>query len=140
NDAYVALIIHLALAIERLKNGDEIDFNEEYLEQLSKEEAYQTATMLWSQLETNLNMTIPRAEVGYITMHLLGAKLSVDQHYIIEDTAIDIAYKARELIDYVSEQLQIPLDQSPSLLNDLVAHLKPTMYRSEEHTSELQSR
>lgn len=129
DDAYVALIIHLALAIERLKNGDEIDFNEEYLEQLSKEEAYQTATTLWSQLETNLNMTIPQAEVGYITMHLLGAKLSVDQHYIIEDTAIDIAYKARELIDYVSEQLQIPLDQSPSLLNDLVAHLKPTMYR-----------
>ena len=129
DDAYIALIIHLALAIERLKNGDEIDFNEEYLEQLSKEEAYQTATTLWSQLETNLNMTIPQAEVGYITMHLLGAKLSVDQHYIIEDTAIDIAYKARELIDYVSEQLQIPLDQSPSLLNDLVAHLKPTMYR-----------
>src|SRR5699024_1572674 len=120
DDAYIALIIHLELAIERLKTGDEID---------SKEEAYQTATTLWSQLETNLNMTIPQAEVGYITMHLLGAKLSVDQHYIIEDTAIDIAYKARELIDYVSEQLQIPLDQSPSLLNDLVAHLKPTMYR-----------
>lgn len=135
DDAYVALIIHLALAIERLKNGDEIDFNEEYLEQLSKEEAYQTATMLWSQLETNLNMTIPRAEVGYITMHLLGAKLSVDQHYIIEDTAIDIAYKARELIDYVSEQLQIPLDQAPTLLNDLVAHLKPTMYRMKKGMS-----
>src|SRR5699024_11747884 len=71
DDAYVALIIHLALAIERLKNGDEIDFNEEYLEQLSKEEAYKTATMLWSQIETNLNMTIPIAEVGYITMQLL---------------------------------------------------------------------
>lgn len=129
DDAYIALIIHLALAIERLNNGDEIDFDKDYLEQLTKEEAYQTATLLLKQLETNLNMTIPRAEVGYITMHLLGAKLSVDQHYIIEDTTIDIAYKARELIDYVSEQLQISLDQSPSLLNDLVAHLKPTLYR-----------
>lgn len=129
DDAYIALIIHLALAIERLKNGDEIDFDEVYLNKLSQEDAYQTATTLLKQLEVKLEMQIPQAEVGYITMHLLGAKLSVDHHYVIEDTAIDIAYKARELIEYVSNQVQMPLDQSPNLLNDLVAHLKPTMYR-----------
>src|SRR5699024_2690171 len=133
DDAYIALIIHLALAIERLKNGDEINFDETYLNKLSQEDAYQAATMLLKQLETKLKMKIPQAEIGYITMHLLGAKLSVDHHYIIEDTAIDIAYKARELIEHVSRQVQMPLDQSPHLLNDLVAHLKPTMYRMKKN-------
>src|SRR5699024_6510351 len=133
DDAYIALIIHLALAIERLKNGDEIDFDATYLEKLSQEDAFQTATMLLKQLETKLEMKIPQAEIGYITMHLLGAKLSVDHHDSIEDTAIDIAYKARELIEHVSRQVQMPLNQSPHLLHDLVAHLKPTMYRMKKN-------
>src|SRR5699024_8046672 len=42
DDAYIALIIHLALAIERLKNGDEIDFDDTYLQKLHKEDAFKT--------------------------------------------------------------------------------------------------
>src|SRR5699024_168000 len=119
----------LALAMERLKNGESIHFDKSNLQQIEGKEEYQTATLLIKQLEKALEMKIPEGEIGYITMHLLGAKLQVDPHYVIEDSAMDVAYKAKELIQYISKELDVQLDQSPSLLNDLVAHLKPAVYR-----------
>src|SRR5699024_547623 len=117
----------------RLKDGDARDFDATYLEKLAQEEAFQAATMLLKQLETKLERRIPQAEIGYITMQVLGAKLSVDHHYIMADTALDLAYKARKLIEHVSRQVQMLLNQSPHLLNDLVAHLKTTMYRMKKN-------
>ena len=129
DNAYIGLIVHLALAVERLKNGDTINFDETHLTQIEGTEEYRTATILSQKLEKALELTIPEAEIGYITMHLLGAKLRAGDHYVIEDSAMDIAYKAKELIQYVSTVLDVQLTQSATLLNDLVAHLKPAIYR-----------
>ncbi len=129
DDAYIGLIVHLALAIERLKNGDTIDFDQAYLQQIAGTDEYKTAAILIHQLEKTLGMEIPEDEIGYITMHLLGAKLRLNHHYIIEESAMDIAYKAKELIQYVSTVLHVQLQHSTTLLNDLVAHLKPAIYR-----------
>src|SRR5699024_8429633 len=87
-------------------------------------------------LENDLDMTIPNDEIGYITMHLMGAKLRVDQNYVIEDSSLDVAYQAKEIIGYVSNRLGKDLNYHVTLLNyhvtllnDLVAHLKPSIYR-----------
>lgn len=129
DDAYIGLIVHLALAVERLKSGDTIDFDQAYLQQIASKDEYKIAAMLIHQLEDMLEIKIPEDEIGYITMHLLGAKLRLNHHYIIEDSAMDIAYKAKELIQYVSTVLHVQLQHSTTLLNDLVAHLKPAIYR-----------
>src|SRR5699024_9775236 len=54
--------------------------------------------------------------------------------YLIEDSNIDVAYKAKKLIHYVSIHLNRDLTtySHSRLLNDLVAHLKPTIYRLEQ--------
>lgn len=127
--AYIGLIVHLALAVERLKNGDTIDFDENYLQQISTTEEFKAATLLIQSLEKELDMTIPKEEIGYITMHLFGAKLRADHSYVIEDSTMDIAYKVNELIQYVNSVLDVQLDQSNNILNDLVVHLKPAIYR-----------
>src|SRR5690625_6612106 len=66
-------------------------------------------------------------------MHLIGAKLKVNHEYLLEEANIDIAYDAKQLINYVSRELNIDLSDTERLLNDLVAHLKPTMYRLQQH-------
>ncbi|MGY0691415.1 BglG family transcription antiterminator [Virgibacillus sp. FSP13] len=129
DSAYIGLVVHLALAIERLKKGDKIKFDQAFMKQIEGTTEYKIAKMMIQDLEVSLAMDIPNDEIGYITMHLMGAKLRIDQHYVMEDSSLDIAYQTKELIRYVSSRLDVDLTENASLLNDLVAHLKPMIYR-----------
>lgn len=129
DSAYIGLVVHLALAIERLQQGDNIRFDPEHLKQMQQTNEYQIAASLIKRLEKALQIPMPEDEVGYITMHLMGAKLRIDHDYFIEDSNLDIAYQARRLIQYVSSRMDKDLTAYTQLLNDLVAHLKPAIYR-----------
>lgn len=129
DSAYIGLVVHLALVIERLKQGEIIKFDQTYLKQIQQSQEFELASKMIRQLEKSLDITIPNDEIGYITMHLLGAKLRIDHNYIIEDSNIGIAYNAKKLIQFISEQYEEDLMSNNSLLNDLVAHLKPAIYR-----------
>ncbi|MDC3412006.1 BglG family transcription antiterminator [Aquibacillus sp. 3ASR75-11] len=133
DSAHIGLVVHLALAVERLQQGELIHFDQEYLEQIKETKEYELAERLVHDLETTLKMNIPSDEIGYITMHLMGAKLRFDRHYHIEDSSLNIAYKAKELISYIGEHLGEDLSHQDQLLNDLVGHLKPTIYRLKQN-------
>lgn len=133
DSAYVGLVVHLALAIERLQNGDAIQFNPDHLKKIKGLKEYQVAAKLTKELEDVLEMVIPDDEIGYITMHLMGAKSRIDHHYLLEDSNLSIAYQAKALIQYVNQTLSIDLPDQGQLLNDLVAHLKPVMYRLKQN-------
>ncbi|WP_019378082.1 BglG family transcription antiterminator [Virgibacillus halodenitrificans] len=129
DSAYIALVVHLALAVQRLEKGDHIKFDPTYLEEIRTTKEFGIARQLIRGLEQRLNLHIPNDEIGYITMHLMGAKLRVEQNYMIEDSSMDTAYIAKELISYISHRLHVDLTENFSLLNDLVTHLKPAVYR-----------
>lgn len=129
DSAYIGLVVHLALVVERLEQGGVIEFDSSHLRQIQRLEEYTMATELIHRLENSLKITIPIDEIGYITMHLLGAKLRIDHNYLIEDDQLKIAYRAKKLIHFVSEMYEEDLMENYGLLNDLVAHLKPAIYR-----------
>ncbi|WP_237566128.1 BglG family transcription antiterminator [Oceanobacillus massiliensis] len=129
DSGYIGLVVHLALAIERLQKGDTIQFDQAYLRQIEGTREYEIAKTIIRELEASFAMEIPDDEIGYITMHLMGAKLRTNQDYLIEDSSIDIAFKAKKLIRYVSDEMNTNLTQNNKLLNDLTAHLKPAVYR-----------
>ncbi|WP_235000458.1 BglG family transcription antiterminator [Virgibacillus dakarensis] len=129
DNAYIGLVVHLALAIERLKKGDKIKFDTTFMRQIEETKEYEIAKEVVQDLEIALSMDIPEDEIGYITMHLMGAKLRVDHNYVIEDSSLDIALQSKELIQYINSRLNADLAADNSLLNGLVAHLKPAIYR-----------
>ncbi|MFD1065896.1 BglG family transcription antiterminator [Oceanobacillus locisalsi] len=129
DSAYIGLVVHLSLAIERLQKGDTIHFHEAYKQEIQAEPEYQIAAALIKKLETAFSMTIPEDEIGYITMHLMGAKLRENQSYLLEETSIDLAQQAKELIRKAGEQLNMDLTANNRFLNDLTTHLKPAIYR-----------
>lgn len=129
DSAYIGLVVHLALAMERLQKGEKIKFDQAFLKQIEGTKEYDIAKKMIEDLAVSLTIDIPDDEIGYITMHLMGAKLRVDQHYLVEDASLDIAFQIKELIKYVGSQLEVDLTENTSLLNDLIAHLKPTIYR-----------
>lgn len=129
DSGYIGLVVHLTLAIQRLQNGDVIHFDDDYLQKIKGTEEYEVANRIIRALEFDLSLNIPKDEVGYITMHLLGAKLRTNRNNLMEDTSLDIALKANELIQSVSKRLKKDLVDNNKLLNDLTIHLKPAIFR-----------
>ncbi|WP_017473056.1 BglG family transcription antiterminator [Amphibacillus jilinensis] len=127
--SYIGLVVHLALAIERLQKGERIHFDLNYLNELKDTKEYKIAEKIIIELQHAFQLSIPADEIGYITMHLLGAKLRSDQDYLLEDSAVNIIYYTKKLITEVEEKIGIPLINHKSLFHDLVTHLKPTIYR-----------
>lgn len=129
DSAYIGLVVHLALAIERIERGGNIQMDRAYLNQLQAAPEFDIAREMTEKLKAVFQMDIPEAEVGYITMHLQGAKLRQDKEYVLEESSFQVALKAKGLIQFVEEKLGVGLLDDQSLFQGLVVHLKPAMYR-----------
>ncbi|WP_077329159.1 BglG family transcription antiterminator [Virgibacillus siamensis] len=132
DSAYIGLVVHLALALERLLKGDSIHMDPDYLAQMEESREFAVARKMIRHFEEAFQMDIPKDEIGYITMHLMGAKIRSNQNSLMEESGLDIVYKAKELITYISSMVQDDLRENTVLLNDLAAHLKPSIYRMKQ--------
>ncbi|RKD73260.1 mannitol operon transcriptional antiterminator [Sinobaca qinghaiensis] len=132
DSAYIGLAVHLTLAMERIIKGENIEINESYFQSLQETKEFAVAEQLISRLEQVFQRTIPKAEIGYITMHLRGAKLRNDQEYTIDLDSLPSAVQAKSLIQFVEERVGKNLTGDESLFQGLVAHLEPTLYRIKE--------
>lgn len=129
DSAYVGLVVHLALAMERLQKGEAIKFEQKYLQQIQGTKEFSIAEKIIRELRASLNIDIPDDEIGYITMHLRGAKLREDKYYLLEAESPGLAYQVKQLIAYVNERVHVDISGNSQLLNDLVTHLNPAIYR-----------
>lgn len=133
DSAYIGLVVHLALAMERILQGENINIDQAYLESLQTAPEYKIAEKIIDKLMKVFNVQIPVAEIGYITMHLQGAKLRHDKEYLIEESSFQVAIKTKSLIQFVEEQLHYDLTHNVSLFQGLMAHLKPALYRIKQN-------
>lgn len=134
NDSqYVALIVHLALVVERIKNGDEIHMEKKYLNDIKNNEEYVYAKDLAYEIENNFNIDIPEDEIGYITMHLLGSKKYFNQqkndwnNFFIDNYRIIKTAKA--MIKFIQNESKVDLMQDEKILINLTIHLEPAIKR-----------
>ncbi|MCR6108993.1 BglG family transcription antiterminator [Bacillus sp. A301a_S52] len=129
DSAYIALVVHLTLAIERILKGENIQMNDELMDRLKGKKEFKLAAEMAQQLEDTFSLKIPDAEVGYITMHLRGAKLRQDTAVLFTEENMDTAMIAKKLTEQVSQRVQIDLQKDLSLYQGLTAHLDPALYR-----------
>ncbi|MEH7093511.1 BglG family transcription antiterminator [Neobacillus vireti] len=129
DSAYIGLVVHLALAVERIQKGEGIKINFSYLEDQKVTKEYKFAEKIVSQLERVFTIRIPEAEIAYITMHLKGAKLRHENEHSIEDTSLQAAIKTKKLIEIVGKLAGMDLSTNRSLFEGLSVHLKPAIYR-----------
>ncbi|WP_018922605.1 BglG family transcription antiterminator [Salsuginibacillus kocurii] len=127
--SYLGLVIHLGLATERICQGEEIVMDEATLEELKQQPEYDWAKTVLKKLEERLELTIPTSEIGYVTMHLLGAKQIAPQVYVQEEQALELTRKITKLIQLVEQEWELPLANDIALRDGLITHLKPALYR-----------
>ncbi len=85
DSSYIAFVVHLALAIERIKRGEAIHFDPHDLRTLQAAKEFAIAEMLAESLERAFGINIPKEEIGYMTMHLMGAKWRSRQGMMMEE-------------------------------------------------------
>lgn len=131
--AYVGLIVHLTLAIDRIERGEKIEMGHDFLNQLQDDEEYATAKDMIDHLANRFDIPIPEAEIGYITMHLQGAKVREESKGWLETDHFQVIVQAKQLIQEVEKKTNHQFSNERTLLEGLVTHLKPALYRIEQN-------
>ena len=70
DSAFIGLVVHISLAVQRLRNGETISMEQDVLNELKSIEQFKTATKIAQQIEEEFDIKVPIDEIGYITMHL----------------------------------------------------------------------
>lgn len=131
DSAYVGLIVHLALAVQRIKKNEEISIDQDFLKELKKYPEYVIATNMVASIAKNFVIEIPESEIGYITMHIRGSR---NRNDYIKDTSkmignFELVKISKEIIRVAELETGRFLAQNENLLAGLVNHLGPSICR-----------
>ncbi|WP_424767816.1 BglG family transcription antiterminator [Paenibacillus sp. sgz302251] len=130
DSAYVGFVVHIALAVQRIKSGERIAMDAEALRKLQPTREFKWARQMAEELSTQLDIMIPEDEMGYITMHLLGAKgkrllLSEDK----QGSESSAEFYIHRLVRIMENELKITFDNDQSLHEALLVHLEAAINR-----------
>ncbi|TZE81519.1 BglG family transcription antiterminator [Calorimonas adulescens] len=135
DEAYSSLLIHLAIAIDRVRKNKDIQLSNDVLNDLKQKRDYPVAREIASMTERAFNIKLPESEVGYILLHILGAKmqqgksLEVDLSFYDERNEDIAMTMAKEIIEIAQRSLAMDFSSDKLLLNGLILHLQPTINR-----------
>lgn len=133
--AFVNLIVHIVIAIERIKNNKSIEVEEETVN-FSEENAdeYKVAEWIVERIGKEFKLNIPKSEVYYVSLHILGARIQEQVGFEDIDSLLssqDEVYlsMAVDMISLVSDILKVDLNNDKLLLLALTIHLRPTIIK-----------
>ncbi|GMA97929.1 BglG family transcription antiterminator [Pelosinus sp. IPA-1] len=133
DEAYVSLVIHVAIAIKRLEHKKDICLANPTLLHLQSKEEYQVAKDIGESIEASFHVTLPEPEIGYILLHILGAKMQqnpIEEVHLKLDEDNNLALViAREIITIAQGVLSVDFTNDKQLLTGLLLHLRPTINR-----------
>ncbi len=131
-NSYVGLIIHISIAINRIRKNEVIEYDENWKQNILEDEDYQLAKVIVKELEREFQIDIPKVEVSYICLHLKGAKHEKIQWN--EDNQLKIENKklqqlVNDMIDAYDFRQAYLIKQDDGFIQGLLAHLQPTLIR-----------
>jgi transcriptional antiterminator/mannitol/fructose-specific phosphotransferase system IIA component (Ntr-type) len=127
DEAYSGLVIHIAIAIKRIQEDKDIVMEKEELNALEITKEFVVAASIAKLLEKRFKIIIPNDEIGYITIHLLGSKVSISKNNDKDWEMIE--FITSNLINGVSSILDVNLFSDKELFSGLTQHIRPTIYR-----------
>lgn len=134
DEVLTKIVVHVGIAIGRIKSGQYIDSSFNNLNNLKNESEYSTSERIVRAIEEAYNLTFSEDEIAYITMHLVGNRISQREtdipsnlsHYLGED----IYNLSLQIINEVSGWTNvINLEQDEQLIYSLGLHIKQLVNR-----------
>ena len=134
--AFIGLVVHLSLAVQRMRKQEDIHIDASTLAALRSRREYQAATELAERMALQFDIEVPEDEIGYIAMHLLGARSLYrkddDRMSSVADN-FQLVRMARSIMKRAEQESGSKLLGNKELLLGLVNHLGPSISRLRMH-------
>lgn len=131
-NSFVGLVIHITIAVNRIRKDEMIETRPEWSERVRADEEYHLAEEIAKALSREFEIPIPEIEVAYICLHIKGAKheqIRWGQQETAEMENRRIQTLLNEMIDVFDPQKAVFLKQDDEFIQGLLAHLQPTFIR-----------
>lgn len=136
-NAYAGLVIHIAISIERIRQGGALKIPAERLDDLEEMEEYDLALRIIETMEDEFEIDIPREEASYIMLHIQGSKLAYSSDIAYRNgSGVDdeeILELIDRMIDVYDPHLSVRLKSDEDFVRGLMVHLRPVFVRLEGH-------
>lgn len=121
---HVVLTDHIGFALERIKLGMEI--NNPFMFEIKTlyPEEYKVAKDAVEMLETNLNVVIPKDEIGFVALHLHASRQNKKVSETMKHTRL-----LKEVIDIIQVELKMRFDEEELTYYRLINHLRGVIDR-----------
>lgn len=127
---FYGLLLHLAVALHRIKQGKNVLMSPEQLEPLRSLEEFRVACQLAQRLEKTYGVKIPEAEIGNITLHFMGAKMRqgnpVQALSEVEPYLLEIV---QEFVRQAGAVLGFDFCEDKELIVALALHFRVTLHK-----------
>ncbi|MFJ5758991.1 BglG family transcription antiterminator [Neobacillus sp. NPDC093182] len=127
------LVMHIAIAIQRIKKGKNVEAGSIELDQLENQVEYEVAAKIVKSIEDKYAIKIPLGEVAYITIHLLGAKHFEDKDFHQSDF-VELVWESHyqlvaNILSEINRVYRIDLREDRELIYGLGLHLRSAINR-----------
>ena len=132
DNAFIGLVVHLSLALRRIKNHESITLDNEITVRLRETREFAAAKKLSSKISEIFGVEMPESEIFYITMHILGARSRFSSANLGNISMMDnfrLVTLAKKVMKHAANITGRDIDKNQSLLAGLVNHLAPTISR-----------
>ena len=127
DNAFIGLIVHLSLAVQRIKNHEPVELDLENLSRLRQVKEFQLAKNLAEKISATFEIEVPENEICYITAHILGARSRLKNISMTDN--FKIVKMARQIMKNAAKISGQNIDKNQNLLEGLINHLTPTISR-----------
>lgn len=134
--AYHNLIVHIAIAIRRMKAGAYVPMTASDVDELKASPAYQAAEEITDSLAETFDVKFPVEEVAYIALHLAGRRV-IDESPVDEEKGLVISdevwHVVDEMIEIVRSAFGFDFHSDLELRMNLARHVEPLSIRLRHH-------
>lgn len=102
--AYQNLLVHIAVAVERIRANCYVSMEPEHLERMRSTPEYLIAKKVAAAVERELTAELPEEEIGYIAIHLAGKQTlytpgsDADANLVISDEVWNVVSRMLEMV------------------------------------------
>lgn len=132
DSSYASLVVHLAIAMDRLLKGQEIALSKNREEVVKKNKEFLIAKEIAKELSRIYRIEIPEAEVVNITIHLISANMRLNffEDDSIYNTDKKLLATIKKMIIHAKNKVNLDEKLLPKLEKDLYSHIQLTLKKA----------
>lgn len=136
-DAYQNLLVHIAIAVRRIRADCFVPLDEEHLDSIRSMREFSVAQRIADEVGGALSVDLPEEEVGYIAIHLAGKQAiygtpddGSEGGLVISDEVWDVV---TEMLEVVWKAFHFDFRNDLELRMNLARHIVPLSVRLRYH-------